>query len=95
MNFSGGTGAVTVSQLLDFNRWIFSYGTELRLQATMFSGIPLAVSLRWDRGFTKTIPDPQQNGGNRFTLNVGFDFDDWGNVMLPDYRDPTTGRVKE
>ena len=95
LNFSGGAGATSVSQLLDLSHWVFSYGTELRLQATMFSGIPLAVSLRWDRGFTKTIDDPQQNGGDRYSLSVGFDFDDWGNVMLPDFRDQTTGRVKE
>ncbi len=95
LNFSGGAGATSVSQLLDLSHWVFSYGTELRLQATMFSGIPLAVSLRWDRGFTKTIADPGQNGGDRYSLSVGFDFDDWGNVMLPDFRDPETGRIKE
>jgi len=95
LNSSGGAGATSVSQLLDLSHWVFSYGTELRLQATMFSGIPLAVSLRWDRGFTKTIADPEQNGGDRYSLSVGFDFDDWGNVMLPDFRDPETGRIKE
>jgi hypothetical protein len=88
LNFSGGGAASSFSQLLNLNHWIFSYGTELRLQSTIFSGIPLAVSMRWDRGFTKSIDDPAQNGGDRYSLMVGFDFDDWGNVMLPDFSKP-------
>ena len=84
LNASGGVGATKLPDLLNFNNWLFSYGAELRMQGTLFSDMPLAVSLRWDRGFD--LPAPV--GGNRFTLNIGFDFDYWGTVMLPDYRTP-------
>jgi hypothetical protein len=87
LNFSGGAGVSSFTQLADLNHWVFSYGPEVRLQGTIFSGIPLAVSLRWDRGFSK-VYDQEQNAGDRVSLMVGFDFDDWGNVMLPDYSKP-------
>ncbi|MCU0609393.1 MAG: hypothetical protein MUF22_06470 [Chitinispirillaceae bacterium] len=86
INLSGGAGVTNPSRLLEFRRsdWLLSYGTELRIQATTFGYIPLAVKLRWDRGFD--LPAPK--GGDRFALGVGFDFDNWGLVSLPDYAMP-------
>jgi hypothetical protein len=86
LNVSGGAGFDYPSQLLDFKRkdWLVSYGMELRLQASTFNGMPLAVKFRWDRGIDRPAPI----GGNRFTFGLGFDFDDWGLIMLPDYREP-------
>jgi hypothetical protein len=86
LNLSGGAGFDRPSRFLDFNRddWLVSYGAELRLQASTFNGMPLAVKLRWDRG----IDHPAPVGGDRFTLGIGFDFDNWGLIMQPDYRAP-------
>jgi hypothetical protein len=86
LNFSGGAGVAYPSRLLKFKRddWLLSWGAELRLQAQTFGGYPLAVSLRFDRGWDRPAP----LGGNRFTLNVGFDFDNWYLTGLPDYRTP-------
>jgi hypothetical protein len=86
LNLSGGAGFVHPSRLLDFNRddWLLSYGAELRLQASTFNGMPLAVRFRWDRGIDRPAPI----GGDRFTFGIGFDFDNWGLIMLPNYRTP-------
>ena len=86
LNLSGGAGVDHPSRLLKFKRedWLMSWGAELRLQAQTFGGYPLAVSLRFDRGWDRPAPF----GGNRFTLNVGFDFDNWYLIGLPDYHSP-------
>jgi hypothetical protein len=86
LNLSGGAGFDRPSRFLEFNRddWLVSYGAELRLQASTFNGMPLAVKLRWDRGIDRPAPV----GGDRFTFGIGFDFDNWGLIMLPDYRAP-------
>ncbi|MBN1129916.1 MAG: hypothetical protein JXA71_13065, partial [Chitinispirillaceae bacterium] len=86
LNLSGGAGFDHPSRFLDFNRddWLVSYGAELRLQASTFNGMPLAVKIRWDRGIDRPAPI----GGDRFTLGIGFDFDNWGLIMIPDYRSP-------
>ena len=86
LNLNGGIGVDRPSRILKFKRgdWLLSYGAEVRLQASTFGGMPLAISLRWDRGFDRPAP----LGGNRFTLNIGFDFDGWDLVMIPDYRSP-------
>ena len=84
LNMNYGVGVDRPSRLLEFNRsdWLLSYGAEVRLQATAFSEVPLAIKLRWDRGFD--LPAPI--GGDRFTLSIGFDFDDWDLIAMPDYR---------
>jgi hypothetical protein len=86
LNLSGGAGVEHPSRLLKFKRgdWLLSWGAELRLQAQTFGGLPLAVSLRFDRGWDRPAPF----GGNRFTLNIGMDFDNWYLIGLPDYHAP-------
>ena len=86
VNLSGGAGVEHPSRLLKFKRedWLLSWGAELRLQAQTFGGYPLAVSFRFDRGWDRPAP----LGGNRFSLNIGFDFDNWYLTGLPDYRKP-------
>ncbi|MBN2187959.1 MAG: PD40 domain-containing protein [Chitinispirillaceae bacterium] len=86
VNLSGGAGVGHPSRLLKFKRedWLLSWGAELRLQAQTFGGYPLAVSFRFDRGWDRPAP----LGGNRFTLNIGFDFDNWYLTGLPDYWSP-------
>jgi hypothetical protein len=92
LNLNGGTGVDRPSRLLKFRRsdWLLSWGAELRLQAQTFGGIPLAVSARFDRGWDRPAP----LGGNRYSLNIGFDFDNWYLIGLPDYHAPagTAGR---
>jgi hypothetical protein len=86
LNLNGGIGVDHPSQLIKFRRsdWLLSWGAELRLQAQTFGGMPLAVSFRFDRGWDRPAP----LGGNRFTLTIGFDFDNWDLIGLPDYRSP-------
>jgi hypothetical protein len=86
LNASGGIGVEHPSRLLEFNRgdWLLSWGAELRVQASTFNGFPLAVKARWDKGMDRPAP----LGGSRFTFSLGFDFDDWGYISLPDYRSP-------
>jgi Tol biopolymer transport system component len=86
INLNGGIGVDHPSRILKFNRedWLLSWGTEVRLQASTFGGIPLAFSMRWDRGWDRPAP----LGGDRFTLNIGFDFDNWYLMGLPDYHTP-------
>lgn len=83
-NISGGAGWDSPSDFFDFSRedWLISYGFELRLQGQTFNNLPLAVKLRWDKGVDQKEP----RGGNRFTFSVGYDFDNWGVILLPDYK---------
>jgi len=55
-------------------------GAELRLEALSFSTLPLALKARWDWGFDKAAPI----GGHKFSLMVGFSFDNWELVLEPD-----------
>ncbi len=82
-NVSGGAGFEKSSDIFNFDRndWLVSYGCELRLQAQSFSSYPLAIKIRWDKGIDKKAPI----GGDRFTFSLGYDFDNWGMVMQPDY----------
>ena len=57
-------------------------GAELRLEALSFSTFPLALKARWDWGFDRPAPI----GGHKFSLTVGFSFDNWELVLEPDGR---------
>lgn len=72
--------------ILDYlsDDWLKAAGAELRLEAITFGTLPFALSMRWDWGYDKPMP----LGGHRFTLGVGFDFDYWDLIDLPDYRAP-------
>jgi hypothetical protein len=65
-----------------FNKsdWLSSVGAEVRLEALSFD-FPLAIKVRWDRGLNRVAPI----GGDRFTLNIGFSFDNWEYIEEPDY----------
>jgi len=86
VNFSSGAGFNSFSDFTKFRKqdWLSSAGCELRLEAQSF-GMPLAISTRWDRGFNRPAPI----GGNRFTLNIGFSFDNWEYIDVPDYHSPS------
>jgi hypothetical protein len=86
LNANGGAGFAHPSQFFKFNRsdWLRSYGAELRIQGSTFGGYPLAIKLSWDRGIDRPAP----LGGNRFNLEIGFDFDNWETILMPDYRTP-------
>ncbi len=81
LNFGGGWDKP--SDFLKFTRddWLFAYGLELRIEAISFSSYPFALKLRWDYGADR----PSPLGGHHFTLAIGYDFDNWGTVLLPDY----------
>jgi hypothetical protein len=82
VNFAAGAGWPSISDVRHFNkeRWLSSAGLELRLEALSFD-IPMAVKLRWDRGLNR----PSRVGGDRFTLGIGFSFDNWEYIDEPDY----------
>lgn len=84
ININGGAGWDTPSDFFDFSRddWLLAYGLELRVEALSFSTYPFDIKLRWDYGADR--PAPQ--GGHRFALSIGYDFDNWGTVLMPDYR---------
>jgi Tol biopolymer transport system component len=86
VNLAAGGGFKNSSQITEFNRndWIMSAGCEFRLQAQTFAGYPLALKLRWDNGLDKKAPI----GGNRFSISIGYSFDNWGAILLPDYKTP-------
>lgn len=84
LNFGG---AAAVNKLSDFNNlhWsdiLFYRGVELRLEAITFSTFPLAISARWDYGIDRKAPV----GGHKFTLSMGFSFDNWDIIVEPDGR---------
>jgi Tol biopolymer transport system component len=82
INFSMGAGWQRPTDLFKFRRedWLSSAGGELRLFAQSF-GMPLAIGLRYDYGLNKTAP----YGGDRVTLTLGFSFDNWSQIEIPDY----------
>lgn len=82
VNFAGGAGWDNPSDFFDFdkNDWLFAFGLEMRLQTLSFSNIPMDFSFRWDKGL-----ENKDIGGNRFTFTIGYDFDNWDYVTMPDY----------
>jgi hypothetical protein len=84
INVSGGAGFDDPKDFLDFEKedWIMSYGLEARLEAQTFSSMPLAIKFRWDNGIDRKAP----LGGHRFSLSIGYEFDNWGYILSPDYR---------
>ncbi len=86
VNFSSGAGCASVSDFFKFRKsdWLSSAGLELRLEAFTFGYYPLAVKVRWDRGLNRDKPI----GGDRFTLGIGFSFDNWELIEYPDYFSP-------
>jgi len=83
VNFASAAGWQSISDIRHFNKadWLSSAGAELRLEAVSFSYLPLAVKFRWDRGLNRKAPI----GGDRFTLGIGFSFDNWEYINQPDY----------
>lgn len=86
VNFSTGAGCTNVSDFFKFRKkdWLSSAGLELRLEAFTFGYYPLAIKFRWDRGLNMPAP----LGGDRFTLGIGFSFDNWELIDLPDFYAP-------
>ncbi len=86
VNVAGGACWDEPKDAIKFDRsdWILSYGAEMRLEALSFNSYPLALSFRWDHGADRPAPI----GGNRFSLSVGFSFDDWDMMAVPDYSSP-------
>lgn len=84
LNFGG---AATVNKLsyfkeLNWSDILFYRGVELRLEAITFNTYPLAISARWDYGIDRKAP----LGGHKFTLYMGFSFDNWDIIVEPDGR---------
>ncbi len=86
INGGAGTAKDNLDEFFDLtiDDFLFYYGAEIRLEAISFNSYPLAINFRWDKGFSKPAPI----GGNKFSLSIGFDFDDWGLVLQPDGRIP-------
>lgn len=84
INLSGGAGWDNPSDFKNFDRddWLLAFGLELRLEAQSFNNLPFALKLRWDKGLDQKAP----RGGNRFTFAIGYDFDNWSLLLLPDYK---------
>ena len=83
VNFCAAAGWKSLSDIRTFRKenWLSSAGAELRLEALSFSDYPMAIKLRWDRGLNRDAPV----GGDRFTLGIGFSFDNWEYINDPDY----------
>ena len=82
VNFTTAAGWLNFSDIHKFRKsdWLSSAGAEIRLEALSFD-IPMAIKLRWDRGLNR----PSPIGGDRFTLGIGFSFDNWEYIDEPDY----------
>jgi Tol biopolymer transport system component len=82
VNFGAAAGWQSAASAFKFNRddWLTSAGLELRLKAKSF-GIPLALGLRYDYGFNR----PASLGGDHITFSLGFGFDNWDLIDMPDY----------
>jgi Periplasmic component of the Tol biopolymer transport system len=85
INFTTAAGWLDFSDIRRFNKsdWLSSAGLEARLEALSFD-IPMAIKLRWDRGFNRSQRHPPI-GGDRFTFSIGFSFDNWEYIDEPDY----------
>ncbi|MBN1576582.1 MAG: PD40 domain-containing protein [Chitinispirillaceae bacterium] len=83
-NINFGAGWDTPEDFFNYNRedWLLAYGLEVRLEAITFNTYPLALKFRWDYGADRPAP----LGGHRFTFSIGYDFDNWGLILMPDYR---------
>jgi Tol biopolymer transport system component len=82
-NVSGGAAFDNPSDIRDLGRndVLLSVGGEIRLETKTFNSFPMAIKLRYDRGLDKEAPV----GGDRLTFTLGYDFDNWGTVLSPDY----------
>jgi hypothetical protein len=82
----GGAGWQQPSDFLKFNRedWLLSAGAELRIETKSFNTYPMAFKFRYDHGF-----DSDNYGGNRISFALGFDFDGWDYLSLPDQKYPS------
>jgi hypothetical protein len=91
VNLAAAAGWPLISDARHSNRdsWLSSGGLELRLEALSFD-IPMAVKLRWDRGFNR----PSPIGGDRYTLGVSFSFDNWEYIDEPDYDRTTAPAIR-
>lgn len=82
LNFGGAAAVNKLSYFKDLH-WqdiLFYRGVELRLEAITFNTFPLAISARWDYGIDRKAPI----GGHKFTLYMGFNFDNWDIIVEPD-----------
>ena len=70
------------NDLFRSDEWLKSIGAQIRLESQMFSRFPFDVKLAWDWGMDRPAPV----GGHRFSLGVGFGFDNWGMVESPELR---------
>jgi hypothetical protein len=61
-----------------------SAGAELRIETKSFNTYPMAFKFRYDHGF-----DSDNYGGNRISFALGFDFDGWDYLSLPDQKYPS------
>ncbi len=80
-----GAGWDKPMDIFNFNPedWLVSAGAELRLETQTFNTYPMAFKLRYDHGF-----DRGDLGGNRISFTLGFDFDGWDYLALPDQKYP-------
>jgi len=81
VNICAGAGWQSFSNILPFRKedWLSSAGGEIRIKAKSF-GIPMAIGLRYDYGFNKPAP----LGADHVTFTLGFGFDNWDLIDMPD-----------
>ena len=86
-NVSFGAGWDEPLDFFEFSRddWLLAYGLEVRVEAISFNTYPFALRMRWDYG-ANGADRPVPVGGHRFTFSIGYDFDNWGMVLSPDFR---------
>jgi hypothetical protein len=99
LNFNAGAGWGSASEAINqsvstkealrqfSSAWYKSAGAEIRLDCVSFGTFPMEISGRWDWGFDA----PEPIGGHRFGLSIGFSFDYWDLIDVPDYRQPGRG----
>ncbi|MGM0444363.1 MAG: hypothetical protein ACQEQV_09265 [Fibrobacterota bacterium] len=82
LNFGGALAAENYESLkkMSHEDILFYMGSEIRLKTIAFNAYPLALSFRWDRGLDRPAPV----GGDRFSINLGFQFDNWSIITEPD-----------
>lgn len=86
VHLCGGAGWRNPNDFFNFDRkdWLLSAGAEIRLEAKSFNTYPMAFKFRYDRGL-----DSEKYGGNRLSFTLGFDFDGWDYLALPDQKYPS------
>jgi len=91
VNVNFGAGWNDPLDFFNFNRddYLLAYGLEARLEAISFNSYPFAMKFRWDYGADRIAPI----GGHKFTFSLGYDFDNWGMILSPDY-EKSSLRVK-